>query len=434
MKKIYLISVLLLSMVLAGCENSSEYRDFLDTQVQIENSDVVFTAAGGTGTIEVATEGFTSTCDQSWCTITTNGKIITVNAIPNVSISGRTARVTVKSGDKVNYVSVSQYGLILTVDRNVAIDGKGEILRIPYESLVALTVQSSESWLIASIDGDEIVLTAEPNTSMSQTRTATVSILDGLTTITVTQGTNYLTMDTYSATFDGRGGTVKIGYDDSNSITVLSNAAWLTATVVGDSIVLTAVATPNLTTSRSTTVTVYVLDGQTTINVTQEKYLTYEAYLGTYTMSYSISYSNPTPTRTLPVTLEIDPANPTTRYIVKGILADSYTDGELYMVYSPTTSNVSWLIQLIYASTTDFWCLGWSITNTTQRNTTFGMVSTGTDISGNLKFSMVDNGLWATGAAGFIFRTYTAGTTSNSVNIPGKDGQHLIAYPSFEKQ
>jgi len=434
MKKIYLISVLLLSMVLAGCENSSEYRDFLDTQVQIENSDVVFTAAGGTGTIEIATEGFTSTCDQSWCTITTNGKIITVNATPNVSISGRTARVTVKSGDKVNYVSVSQYGLILTVDRNVAIDGKGETLRIPYESLVALTVQSSESWLTASIDGDEIVLTAEPNTSMSQTRTATVSILDGLTTITVTQGTNYLTMDTYSATFDGRGGTVKIGYDDSNSITVLSNAAWLTATVVGDSIVLTAVATPNLTTSRSTTVTVYVLDGTTTINVTQEKYLTYEAYLGVYTMHYSISYSSTTPTRSLTVTLERDPDNPTTRYLVKGILTDG-TEGELRMVYSPTTSMVSWIGQIIHTDTHDLRWLCWSITNATNTNVNnYGMVSTNIDITGNLKFSMVDNGNWPTVAAGFILRRFVAGATSSGVNVPSKDGQHLFAYPSFEKQ
>ena len=269
MKKIYLISVLLLSMVLAGCENSSEYRDFLDTQVKIENSDVVFTAAGGTGTIEIATEDFTSISDQSWCTLTTNGKIITVNATPNVSISGRTARVTVKSGDKVNYVSVSQAALVIAAARQVGIDGKGEILRVPYESAITPTIQSSESWLTALVDGNEIVLTAEPNPSLSIIRTATVSILDGFATITVTQATNYLTMDAYSATLDGRGETVKVGYDDTNPIIVQSNGAWLTATVVGDSVVLTAPANPNPIATRSTTVTVSVLDGQTTINVTQ---------------------------------------------------------------------------------------------------------------------------------------------------------------------
>ncbi|MDR1554076.1 MAG: hypothetical protein LBS69_11565 [Prevotellaceae bacterium] len=368
MKKIYLIQILLLSIFLAGCD-STEYLEFENTQVKIESANVNFSALGGTGEIVVAeSNNFTATVDQTWCSLNVSGNVISVTAIPNMSISGRNARITVKSGNKVNYVSVTQASITFKTETdNATIDGKGGEARIAYETEASLAIDTvTGSWLTASIDGNEIVLqAANANPSISNTRSATVTLA------IQNQGTTLFTYD---------------------------------------------------------------------ISVTQEKnYLVYEDYLGTYTMYYTTTNTSPTPTKSLTVTLSAKVEGES--YKLEGILAPAFDTNHVTVNYNANgTVSILGQIMFKYPSTTwDTWFLPYSKPtpngNYVNRSTTVGMVSADIDLSsGNLKFSMVDNGVWGTPyeVAGFLIRVYDVST--NMGNLAGADGQPYYFFPSFEKQ
>ncbi|MDR2293459.1 MAG: hypothetical protein LBE11_08320 [Prevotellaceae bacterium] len=365
MKKIYIIQTLLLSIFLAGC-NSTEYYEFENTQVKIESAEIHFTATGGTGEIIVAESGnFTATSDQNWCSLSINGKVITITATPNMSISGRSARITVKSGNKVNYVSVTQTSVTFNIDAtNISIDGKRGEAHITYQTEASVAIDTvTNSWLTVSIDGNEIVLQAAANPDLENTRSATVTL------VIRNENTNLFKYN---------------------------------------------------------------------LNVTQEKnYLNYEDYLGTYTMDYSIAYANPTPTRSLTVTLSVKSETDKTYYL-EGILTDALAQyGNITAKYNADgTLSILGQIMFPYPNNTayDTWLLPYSEDAYVSRSTTYGMISADTDLSnGGLKFKMVDNGVWGTRkTAGFLLRVYNGSTSIG--NLAGQDGQPYYFYPSFEKQ
>ncbi|MDR0754759.1 MAG: hypothetical protein LBF04_05150 [Prevotellaceae bacterium] len=211
MKKICIVQILLLSIFLTGC-NSTEYYEFENTQVKIESAEINFTAAGGTGEIVVAeSENFTAAVDQDWCSLAINGKIISITATPNMSISGRSARVTLKSGNRINYVSITQTSVTLNIDAtNISIDGKGGEARIAYSTEATLVIDTVyDSWLTASIDGNEIVLQVTANPSMDNTQSSTVTLAVQNETgtilftynLNITQGKNYLNYEDYLGTY-----------------------------------------------------------------------------------------------------------------------------------------------------------------------------------------------------------------------------------------
>jgi hypothetical protein len=210
MKKNLIIQILLLSIFLAGC-TSTEYFEFENTQFKIESANVNFTATGGIGEIVVAeSENFTATVDKDWCSLEVNGKIISVTATPNMSISGRTAQITLTSGNRVNYVSVTQTSITFNIDANNSnINGRGGEVRIAYQTEASLAVDTViGSWLTASVDGNEIILQATANPNLDSTRSANVilAIQNGSTTlftynINVTQEKNYLDYEDYIGTY-----------------------------------------------------------------------------------------------------------------------------------------------------------------------------------------------------------------------------------------
>jgi hypothetical protein len=209
MKKIFIIQTLLLLIFLAGCSDS-DYKDFKDSQLKIESSDINFTAIGGTGEIVVAeNETFTATSDQDWCSLNVNGKIISITVTPNPSLSGRTARITVKSNNKVNYISVTQTSASLNIETDKAyfLRSGGEV-RIAYETETTLSIDNvADSWITASIDGNEIVLQATSNMNFSE-RFTTVALAiknDGTTVFTyninVSQEKNLLQYEDFLGTY-----------------------------------------------------------------------------------------------------------------------------------------------------------------------------------------------------------------------------------------
>lgn len=108
MKKIFSLLIMTLCLFMAGC--SDEENDTTVPQLGIDNSGVIFTAAGGTGTIELKVAGATATADKDWFTVSVSGKTITVTASPNTTISGRTGQVIIKQDGLERTVPVTQTG------------------------------------------------------------------------------------------------------------------------------------------------------------------------------------------------------------------------------------------------------------------------------------------------------------------------------------
>ncbi|MDR3245732.1 MAG: hypothetical protein LBT50_04795 [Prevotellaceae bacterium] len=368
MKKINILLMSLL-ILMAGCD-SVEYLDFEDIQVPIESAETQFSAAGGQKHITVGVSNYTVTSDQTWCTLTTNGKTINVSVLPNKTVSGRTALVTIKSEGKVSYVPVTQTGVTLTLD-TYAWDAspKGDSIHIIYDCDFPLSTATFPNWIIVSINEEtkSITLTANQNTSFTDSKTTSIQLY----------------------------------VDDGNDAKMAPKE----------------------------------------IIVTQGKnFLNYGDYLGDYTMRYTTTAgTNSTPTKSLDVSLVTAVEGST--YYLKGILIDE-SAGNIVVNYEPATGNITILGRIIGKTTPDnwdFWWLPYSYANATptsfyiSRTITYGMRSADIDISGNLKFGMKDIGNWSGYTVfGFILRNYDGSTSKGNINGNGSDYRYY--YPTFEKK
>ncbi|MCL2098450.1 MAG: DUF4302 domain-containing protein [Bacteroidales bacterium] len=167
--------------------------------------------------------------------------------------------------------------------------------------------------------------------------------------------------------------------------------------------------------------------------------LSYLDFLGTYTMSYSTSNAIPI-NRNRTATVTFEPAIAGQTYYIKGILttADEAL-GNIVARYSGRYG-IELLGQIIFVragTNYDFWWLPYSdptdgnyvyLSTTTGMNASDLTYTSGDDIS----FTMIDNGVWSRGTAGFLLRNYNGSTSAGNVN--GADGQAFVFYPMFTKQ
>jgi hypothetical protein len=237
MKKInILLSIFVFALFCGGCENKDEYPGFAETQLIVKSADVAFLAAAGSGTIVVSeiTGTLSAASDQAWCKTSVSGNTVTVNVDANNSISGRTALITLRAGERENYVPVTQKGAVLTLaTTSVDVDGKGGQVRIAFEADVTVTsITSPDTWITGAVEGQELALQLSANPSYTETRTGRISLhlangalYDRI--ITITQAKNYLTYEeldyehflgeytmsystTYSSTTASRSATVSL--------------------------------------------------------------------------------------------------------------------------------------------------------------------------------------------------------------------------------
>lgn len=85
--------------------------------IQVVSNDLLFTAPGGTSSVEVAvgSAALTATTDADWCTATVNGSVVTVSVQTNGDFEGRTAILTLKAGEAVRQLPVQQLGMELLI-------------------------------------------------------------------------------------------------------------------------------------------------------------------------------------------------------------------------------------------------------------------------------------------------------------------------------
>ncbi|GHV58214.1 hypothetical protein FACS1894182_09480 [Bacteroidia bacterium] len=196
-KRIVYIMALFAVVFMTGCEKESSVS-FSDTQVEIKNSNVSFTAAGGSGTIEISASesGVAVSSDQSWCTVSLSGNVATVTVSPNIDCSSRTALITVKAKEKVNYVPVTQEPVFLSLDHyDFVFLGKGETQTVSYKvsAQVPVSVNTDDApWVSASVANGEITLKAAINPDFLQPRTGEIKFVAGnqlvIIPVTIMQG------------------------------------------------------------------------------------------------------------------------------------------------------------------------------------------------------------------------------------------------------
>ncbi len=281
MKKIFGLIIITLCLFVAGC--SDEENDTTVPELGIDNSGVIFTAAGGTGTIELKALGATAIADQDWFTVSVSGKTITVTASPNTTINGRTGQVIIKQDGLKRTVPVTQTG-------NKAPDPEVTEVRMPIEASetfiavaceMPFTATTDAEWLTTQVKGDTLILKTKDN-SGQPIRTTTVTLIAGTfnVPITVTQEGIVLIPESTDTILSNDGETLKIAVEASGNFTAKSNVSWLTVAKGSNYVNLTAEANP--TTNPRNAVVTLSLDGYNVeINVVQRLYI-YTDYLGTW--------------------------------------------------------------------------------------------------------------------------------------------------------
>jgi hypothetical protein len=149
------------------------------------------------------------------------------------------------------------------------------------------TATSDKDWCTLTIDNDIIKISASPNSGLGS-RAALVKITYGnqKEEVAVFQHGVILTAEKTDLSFKLSNGpespqTVKINATITPTVTVADN--WVTATMVGDTLIVYCNSTS--TEERTTTVTVTAGENSIVITVTQRIIIFYEDYLGEWTLT-----------------------------------------------------------------------------------------------------------------------------------------------------
>jgi len=155
------------SIGLSSCEDS-HVAEAPGPAVSIVSSDVLFGPRGGTGSIGFESEGVvTAYSEQPWCSVSVEGKTVSVTAGEYADLENRYASIILKAdGDSVRVVA-QQNGIVLTSDAEdeyVAGDAQSEI-NFTIKSNSDVRMQSSASWIRCSMAGENITVTLKENNS-----------------------------------------------------------------------------------------------------------------------------------------------------------------------------------------------------------------------------------------------------------------------------
>lgn len=275
-----------------------------ETYLQILQSDVNFTAAGGPGEILISTNAseVSASSDKSWLTVSTAG---TESVQFTVEESGeafsRIANVTISAGGQSQEVSISQMGLIFTVSSDeiasgFEIDPEGGSISFGFStsgiSDPTVTIPEADSWLESSIQDGQVILSAEINLSGSD-RSTTVSVGSGWKTFEFPVSQSDLpileqteltfSMDVLDAKFVSV--TEYVGSDVVWSVS--TDDEWITAEKTADGQI--SVSVTENTTGEVRTGEVRMTDAEgnvmETITVTQRNY-GYSSFAGNWVLSY----------------------------------------------------------------------------------------------------------------------------------------------------
>lgn len=274
------------------------------------------TGSSGSFSFEILTEeGFTVSSDQSWMSASRSGNTITVNYNSNSSGSNRSGRITI-NGCLDTYVTIDQTTdsssvcSLVVGNTSLSFTEVAGSASITVTSEETFTVSDDQSWLTATINGNEVLISASENTSET-TRTALVTVVGCETqTIAVTQsGTTSictLSVSESSLSFGSNAVSQNINVTSTENFTVSSSPSWISTAVNGSTLTIN-VSENTASSSRNATITVSGCQnkvviitqegdtpssGGTTINVAADSYVREDKPTRNYGTSTSIRTVN----------------------------------------------------------------------------------------------------------------------------------------------
>lgn len=172
-------------LALSAC--SEETKEEIADVLIISQDKVAFPKEGGVATISVAcpSEWHSSASDQSWIKTTDDEEKVTITVSANETGDSRKSSVTLESATEKKEILISQSwsGAVLSLKINgpesIELDSEGDSFKFTVETNAAWKVESSASWLTASMDGSLVSVTATANGEAHRDATVTVTATVG---------------------------------------------------------------------------------------------------------------------------------------------------------------------------------------------------------------------------------------------------------------
>ena len=172
-------------LALSAC--SEETKEEVADVLIISKDKVAFPKEGGVATISVAcpSEWHSSVSDQSWIKTTDDKDKVTITVTANETGDSRRSSVTLESATERKEILISQSwsGAVLSLKINgpesIELDSEGDSFKFTVETNAEWKVESSASWLTASMDGSLVSVTATANGEAHRDATVTVTATVG---------------------------------------------------------------------------------------------------------------------------------------------------------------------------------------------------------------------------------------------------------------
>ncbi len=198
--------MLLVSLTALSCDddnddssNDSSTTDATTNTVEVSATSLTFgvEASSQSITVKASKSGWTSYSAEyssSWITVETNGTTntegtVTISVSENTTTSTRTGQVVVKLGSTRQNIAISQAAPLSLSKTTVYATSAAETVTLTVNGAENWTASADQDWVTTSSSGSILSLSVETNDALT-TRTATISVTDGTTTLTA-----YLTQD-----------------------------------------------------------------------------------------------------------------------------------------------------------------------------------------------------------------------------------------------
>lgn len=331
-KTIFFLFTVVCTLAFAGCDDDDTT---VESSLEIVSSDIGFEAAGGSGSILLMTSeaSIKAVSNKSWLTIdSATPTTVSYTVAENTDALQRSAKITIAAGTASSEVTILQNGCRFELSSDpVTMDPAGETPSyIAFDTTLGSDPQISipqdaAEWLSASVEEQQIKLTASLNYTKSRSTVITITQGWKPVEITVTQEVVDL-LDTQALNLDREAQASTVSATKymalfGDSWTVSSEDSWITLTEVVDGSFDVTVSENTTGKLRTGTVQVKSDAGEilSTVEVTQKIY-SFEFFLGTWTMNYGSNQS-------VQVTLSEDPQDASV-YLMTGLKYPIYLEYE----------------------------------------------------------------------------------------------------------
>lgn len=161
-----MLTVMAFSFAACSSDDNVGSQYLKENTVKIVKSDVSFSAKASTGAVEfTAPAGATVKLNSTWATAAVDGNKVTVNVLDNPKLEGRSAKLTIKSGEDSASVTIHQQGMSFKYggDAYYVYNDEAHSLQIAAPSEGAELKIQGLDWATASINREGIKIDLAEN-------------------------------------------------------------------------------------------------------------------------------------------------------------------------------------------------------------------------------------------------------------------------------